>query len=269
MKVAVCLRGQPRNFSAGFNSINRELISKYNADTFGHAWWDNTKIGQSYLHAPWAPPSNVQPFLDKVLPNLYKFKKFEIEPPIVYPQNKSYRVSESTKPNRQKFIQIILSLYYSQKRVLELLEEYEKENNIDYDWVFLTRYDVGIFKFPDLNSLDRDKIYVSNIHKNRPYIFNDVGILFGKHKYVLKTMFDDFDKNYECIIDLNNEYKKKLNDKELLRTDFLSGESNFSYHFLFNGVIDKIIKYPDLMCNMIREGADPNDPQHLIHMLSL
>ena len=259
MKVAVCIKGQPRNYKVGFDSINREIISKYDTDVFGHAWWDPQEVGKSYFHAPWALPSTIQPDLDKILPELYHFKKFTIEPTIIFPQNRIYEVSEGTKPNREKFIQILLSSYYSLKCVLTLMEEYEKENNIDYDWLFLTRYDIGIFSLPKLDTLDRDKIYTSNMHRGRKYIFSDCAIIFGKHKFVLKNMFEDFDKNYDRVMNLSiHDMEETGYDNELINTKALVGEPNIAFNFLFNGVLNNVIKHPEMMCNLIRDGHDPS-----------
>lgn len=266
MKVAVCLKGQPRNYNVGFNSINKYFIQKYNADIFGHAWWDKNKVGQEYFHAPWATSNKIPDNLDIILPQLYKFKSFQIESDKQFEIKQQYKILPGIPQEHDRFIQILLSSYYSLKRVLELLENYEKENGFEYDWVFITRYDVGIFKFiEDLSKLDKDKIYVSPMHKRRPYIFNDCGYLMSNHRFVFKNMFDNFDYNYNKIINLAEDYKKEAHyDPELLRTTMLSGEGNIAFHFLFNGVLNKVVKHTDMDYNLIREGQDPN-VQHYPH----
>jgi len=59
-----------------------------------------------------------------------------------------------------------LSRWYSTKKVLELMSKYELDNNFEYDFVLLTRLDVGFFTDINFNKLDKDYFYVS--HWNDP-----------------------------------------------------------------------------------------------------
>jgi hypothetical protein len=255
MKVAICLKGQPRNFIGGYNEIHREFISKYDTDVFGHCYWDPATAGKNYRVGPGAAPQVIPSGINKILPTLYKFKKFEYEPDKTFPITRHYNQYPVQEPDHDRIIQVMLNQYYSINRVLTLLEEYEKENNIEYDWVCLTRYDILIRRiFSDLNKLDRDKIYVDNYHKGRPFIFNDNLLLMGKHRFFLKDAFEKFDKNYERMLNLTEEDKANMNyDPELLKTDkWNCGETVIAFHLLFKNLLKNVVKSNELDYVMIR-----------------
>ena len=118
-------------------------ILKDNYDVFYHVW-DN-------------------PYKDKIQ-NLYKPKKHICEP------FKKFSVSTGSRSFSN------WSRWYSTLKVNELKKEYEKENNIKYDYVFVTRFDIGFFtelnfkeynpKYfwvgHDKNNLKKDKNYYSS-----------------------------------------------------------------------------------------------------------
>ena len=53
-----------------------------------------------------------------------------------------------------------ISSNYSKKKVIELKKNYEEDNNIKFDLIILTRFDLLIYKQLNLHSLDKKKFYV-------------------------------------------------------------------------------------------------------------
>ena len=259
MKIALCLQGQPRIWRQGYEHLKRELLSKYDVDVFGHTWWSADMIGQYYDCAPWAPKLYpVEENLIEYLTSTYNFKKFEYEKSKKFIPQRKYNIADVER--HDLVYDSLMSRYYSLNKVLTLLENYEKENSIDYDWLIITRYDIGIFKpFPNLNSPkeSEDKIFTSDYHAPRKLIFNDNLWLIGKNnKYVFKTLFDSFDKIYDIQQNLSSpeysKYAEQLVESELLNYRNVSGESVMAYHLLFNDVLKNTIQLHELNYNLIR-----------------
>jgi hypothetical protein len=259
MKIALCLQGQPRIWRQGYEHLNREILSKYDVDIFGHTWWSEDMIGEYYDCAPWSPRNyQVEPNLIEDISLVYKFKKFKYEKSKKFIPQRRYNIVDIER--HDLVYDSLLSRYYSLNKVLNILENYEKENNIDYDWLIITRYDIGIFHtFPNLNTPEEnvDKIFTSDYHGIRKFIFNDNLWLIGKnHKYIFKTLFDDFDKIYDIQQNLHSpeyaKYAEQLVGSELLDYRNVSGEAVMAYHLLFNDVLSKTIQLHELNYNLIR-----------------
>jgi len=252
MKVAIVLRGQPRNFRVGYEHLQREIISKYDADVFAHCWWDESFVGQNYSTAPQAPKNYIaEENLPEKLKDLYNFKKVKYEKPKTFKPKKRYKIK--FEHDHDQLYNVLNSVYYSQNKVLSLLKEYEEENDFEYDWVINTRYDIGIFKpFPNLNKLDRNKIYVDNYHKNRKYIFNDNLWIFGKHKYAFIDLYEKFDEVYNKMIYFPPEYIPQVISTELFEKKVISGEQHLALHLLFKDILKNVIKTDLLDYNLIR-----------------
>lgn len=250
MKIAIVLRGQPRNFRIGFENLKREIINRYDTDVFAHCWWDANIVGQNYDTAPHAPNHYiVEKDTDKKLDRLYNFKLAIFEHPKQFIPEKRYNIERE----HDKVFNALKSNYYSQKQVLTLLETYENEHNFEYDCVINTRYDIGIFRpFPDLTTLDRNKIYVSNYHRGRRFIFNDNLWLFGKHKYVFKSLYDDFDKDYEMMLNIPESYSNIIANSEIAYKKTISGEQHIAMHLLFNDLLLNVVTTDLLDYNLIR-----------------
>lgn len=249
MKVALCLRGQPRVFRSGYSHLY-EFLQRYQPDVFGHCWWDPAIVGQNYSTAPHAPKHYIaEEDTDKKLNLLYNFKVLQCEAPKFFKPKRQYNISE----NHDNVYNSLKSSYYSQGQVLRILEQYEKENNIDYDWTIITRYDIGLFKpFPDLSQFDRDHIYVSNYHPGRPLIWNDNMWVFGKYKYVFKTLYEDFDAVYDMMFNFTPEQINLIQHSEIYANKNISGEQHIALHLLYHGLLPNVISTDLLNYNLIR-----------------
>jgi hypothetical protein len=140
MKVALCMRGTVSkkigpfirkndlyesseyvDYTACYNSIKRHIIntnSEYSIDIFCQGW-------------------NLD--LEKDIVSKYNPKKYCFENNANYNEY-IYKLSDKETDFNG------LSQALSFKKVIELKEEYEKENNINYDIVIIYRYDVLLWK---------------------------------------------------------------------------------------------------------------------------
>ena len=130
MKFALCLHGlsasnndknkKPILFDVGYKFIKTELLDKYDMDVFVHTW-------------------------DKG--NKEKIMKY-------YNPKKSKFVGKRSISNRY------MSSLYSYMKVNELRKEYEKENDMKYDCIILTRFDLAIKVNKNLETYDMSKFYI-------------------------------------------------------------------------------------------------------------
>jgi hypothetical protein len=125
------------------------------------------------------------------------------------------------------------SRWYSSMRSIELKREYEKKNNISYDFVVLNRYDNAFFKGINFQTLDKNCIYASRRdgrkdvdHALFDYWFvggNDVMNKFGNlykniHEYCIRPTFSCREHIKNKIGDENLRYLlKHETDYKILR----------------------------------------------------
>ena len=254
MKIALCLYGQPRNYVKGFKDINEKILLHYNADVFGHLWWSKDNIDNVYETAPWVKETyKIEEDLANQISSLYKFKRIKFEAPKTFIPTKTYKVSMQDR--HDLFYNSFCCRYYSVKSSIELLEQYEKDENIMYDWVLLSRTDMFISKFPPLESLNNKNVYSISFHADKKYTFNDNFWIIGReYLYVFKNVLDNLDLVYERSKDLSEDEKEILKDDSTMMSHggFLNGEEMITYMFLFEGILRKIIKHPDLHANILR-----------------
>jgi hypothetical protein len=254
MKIALVLHGQPRNYRVGFEHLNREIMTRYDCDVFGHTWWAKDDVGQKYETAPWAPQNyQIEDGITDNLNNLYKFKAFKHSPPKRFAPTRTYNVSKPE--NHDVIYNTLCSRFYSLKESLQLVECWKNVSGTNYDFVVITRYDIGLFSpLPKFNFLDRDKIYVSDMHGDRRYVFNDLFWIAGvKYLSVFKTIYENLDIIYDKLGHFTEEEKKMISyDSEALGWTRFNGEELISVQFIMNGMVNEVIKDSRLNYNMIR-----------------
>jgi len=253
MKVALCLQGQPRNWKQTVQYMKKYVIDPYNADVFGHTWWDKNLIGKPYDVAPFAPQNKYFVESDTVqkLIDAYNFKKFKTDIPCNFLTETHYNVGVPEK--HDSIIDSLKSRYFSLKNVLTLVEEYEKESGIIYDWVCISRYDLRIWLMPMLILLHPHKLYVEDyMHSGRKWILNDNFMIFGKkHKFIYKTLYDNFDKTYEMVLNMPEKYLQIIKGTELEKCKVVNGEEFMAFHLLFNNALQDAIQTKELKIDVI------------------
>jgi len=147
MKIALCLYGVVGNkttkagsksssleiLEAGYEKYKQNLMSKYDTDVFLHTWSTD---------------------FEEEIQNLYKPKGSIIEKQEVFEIPNHVKGDHPQQPNRR---QNHYSRWRSTQKVLKLLSESEQE----YDFVLLSRFDLGLEKPFVFESLSKDKLYIS------------------------------------------------------------------------------------------------------------
>jgi Type II intron maturase len=143
MKKAISFSGQSRFVLEGLKSFQDNLINFNDYDVFIHTW-EGPLNKDCYLYEP---------------------KSILIEPQKnVVPSN----VKESSKEAFTHF-----SMFYSIKESLRLLNEYEQKNNIKYDSIIRTRFDVSLESKLNIEQFDlREGVYSPNVCGN-PAVISD------------------------------------------------------------------------------------------------
>jgi len=154
MKTAICLHGLARGSSTPAYGAYKEkfatLLSKIgDADVFIHSW--DTDISEELVE-----------IFNPISYKIENQKNFTEELDRLKDINKSHNTGEI-----QYNLFNMLSFLYSRKRSVDLKRQYEIENNIKYDCVLISRFDVGFHnsglnKTSHLNfnlNLDMEKVY--------------------------------------------------------------------------------------------------------------
>lgn len=194
MKTALCIYGQPRFYDITFHNYYKLILEQFEADVFVHTWWSEKMVGQLYPYGKHITASKVlsdtdilvkDDIIDNIV-KLYNPKKIEYDDYATV--NVKYH-----KPNYYQ--------YYTQYAVKELMNQYEIENNIEYDLVIRTRFDLMIEQFIPYQT--DNNIWVSS---SCPYMdrYNDMFTFSNS-------------KNYKKISDvyLNLEEFEKENKGEM------------------------------------------------------
>lgn len=232
MKIAYCLYGQPRKLYEGYQNIST-FTKKYNVDFYYHTWYDESI--EYYDASPWRNISQkelkVKKDTIKHINNLYKPVAYLYDKPISF---------DISKYNYEKNFENILSQLYSRNKVRNLL----KNSGINYDLVIMSRFDflrnIGI----DLNNIDINKTYVSNLHYPRK-ILPDNFFVMNYENFI--KMFDIYEKLSEIIDNDDVKIKMKEYDEKCILN--LEEIILMKYIYEFNNVENVV--YTNLIPNFI------------------
>ena len=145
MKIAICFSGQLRTFEKCWPSYS-QLLEKYDCNLFAAT-----------------PPNDV-------LKN-YPFKDVFIQSDQIMP-DPWYNLNHHPKSPGQPMLSQFLFIELANKTRLK----YQEEHNIQYDFVFRTRFDNMIIgELPDLSNCDPNQIYIPSGNDN-PECHPDLGI---------------------------------------------------------------------------------------------
>jgi len=156
MRIALCLYGQPRNFSNNWFFIAKNLIDGNNVDIFYHTWYDKNNLGINKL-TPGHENINLENDLFEKLLILDGVKKSKIEPQLSFHSDKLIPTTEENinacwpwsvgKYDRDTFLKDRVmsnySMWYSINQSILMKELYSQENNFEYDCVVISRFDVS------------------------------------------------------------------------------------------------------------------------------
>lgn len=254
MRIACVLFGQPRHYVTGHKNIRhffQNQNSNVQVDFFYHCWTLNAN--DTYKVSPWQKidPSCLQ--YENNIPNhlleLYNPIRYEYENQSNMTLDESmYKhtlVYNQTDELQKKNINNTLFQVYSRNKARNILDNYIKETNTIYDFVIMTRFDIGNLLTFDLNLLDRSNTYISKSHYPRK-IMPDLFFIIPVNVFLAWfTIYDSLSDmlNNENIITKVSHFGEKLviNPEELIFGKYIS---------LFEN-LNKIcyIKYKYSICN--------------------
>tara|TARA_R110000868_G_scaffold18531_8_gene81343 strand:+ start:6194 stop:6985 length:792 start_codon:yes stop_codon:yes gene_type:complete len=261
MRIAVCLFGNLGNAGCAsqrhpktnlmkesdvFNDVskpcsllNKHLCSHHQTDFFLHSWSMESK---DYILNMYNPKAHLLESQKDFVSDLSDYG-------LVGNDIEKWKISESSKfgynallPSRGS-VETILnemkrmafrssSRYYSSQKSLQLKQQYEKENNFEYDFVLLTRFDIMFYKQFLLDNLDKDKFYGNFRHGSidEHLAISDHWFLGGskhmdifgslfdhRHKYCLRPTFSSRQHIQEFIGDENLKHLINDGDYEVKR----------------------------------------------------
>lgn len=178
MKIAICFSGQIRTFEKCWSSFI-PLLEKYDCDLFAAT-----------------PPNDI-------LKN-YPFTDVLIQPDQIMP-DPWYNLNHHPKSPGQPMLSQFFFIELSNKTRLK----YQTEHNIQYDFIFRTRFDnLIIGELPDLSDCDPNQIYIPSGHDN-PECHPESGIsdrfAFGGD-HALNVYSNKIQEIDEFMSDINNWY---------------------------------------------------------------
>lgn len=159
-RVAYCLYGQPRLLEEGYKTINK-LQMKYKDthifDFFFHTWHDDDLVGTYYPCNPYRGIPLSWRLIKKEIVNqiiqLYNPVSYLVEKPKTFDltslkQSKTYN---STNQEQQNNFHNVVSNLYSKNQVCNLLTEHINNNNVKYDCIISSRFDIFVEINFDIN----------------------------------------------------------------------------------------------------------------------
>lgn len=225
LKVAICIYGQPRylnnkHVKARLDSI---VYSKYDVDVYIHTW--NVKV---CIGSEWNKFNCNVSDLFNTIDNTYAPRRILIDK-----EFKSFSLSESvitsikSRPYYSDHNLISLSSHlYSFQTCLSLIDK-------EYDFVFVTRFDNLLNKFPVLNLLERGNLYYTNHY----------GGNFSDASFILSS---DIIKNF-----------KPYDDMEIVLPlcEVITSEKVKQMSFLSKWDSSKMLS-TNLICSIVRSDFD-------------
>jgi hypothetical protein len=225
-KIAYCLYGQPRNLEKGYKTISK-FTENYDVDFYYHTWTLNNE-NEVYSHSFYRDVSFEELKYDGDIVNkinlLYKPKAYisevsrtfeyenkeEFENSLIF-KNTGFNTDKNTGFNSDKNkISNVFSHYYSKQKVRDLLNDTLEKEKIHYDLVIISRFDMLKEINVDLNLLDNNKVYVSDIHKPR-HIISDAILIMNVEKYLkIMNVYNNLKNllNNHNLSNLTNSYNE-------------------------------------------------------------
>jgi hypothetical protein len=219
MKVGICFYGQPRKYKQVLSQWN-QIISELNADIFIHTWH-----GQDRGRADININELIRDFLPKEIQVSNQHRLVDLIPEDAKYENQSYHTINQS---------------YSITESFQLLKNYSKNFNKEYDVIVRSRFDITLHDIVNFiqfikNNIESDKLYVAANHWEYSPIFDD-NIMIAKDTKLIDISTDYFNSTVEFI-----------NTNKIIP----GGEHNIFRYINTIGMIDNITKVNSLNFNLI------------------
>lgn len=160
MKIALCLSGQVRNaIQHTYPFLKDNLLDLNDVDVFLHTWSGHENINASFYNSK--AHFKIEDYaysLDTLKP-----KKFLIE------CNDLKLIPKDFDTQKIKHIKNRTCQYISMSKCFDLKKQYERENDLVYDFCIRSRYDFALNKKIDFSKLNKNKFYCIDLstHEDR------------------------------------------------------------------------------------------------------
>jgi hypothetical protein len=154
MKLALCLSGQARGLFEAHKYIKKNLLDVYSVDVFCHTW---------------KPPGGLtQMKMYEDIYFIYNPKYLAYDMPLPATTNSDLFVPNSSHPAN-----FCTSMFYSIYKANDLRIRHQIINDVKYDFVIRSRFDLALNKVIDFSSLERGKVYISKDTDDPNPLLND------------------------------------------------------------------------------------------------
>lgn len=134
MKIAIQLFGHLRTYQKCYKALNKHLISKYDCDVFMHTW-SLTNHSTKTWHKNAGSKISVLGKEDN-LKAIYKLNDLQIE------EQKTEDLGIFTSVEHEMSVFGMKAMFHSMHSVNKLRLDYEKKNQVNYDFVVMVRPDI-------------------------------------------------------------------------------------------------------------------------------
>lgn len=216
MKIAVCIYGHLRTYENCIDNLKKKLLSKYDTDIFMHTW-STSERETSYEYRKEIPLVNNTDTsgCSEKLYALYNLKSLVIEKQEAREKEFGYYIlHDKTIDGKKASLWGVHCMFHSMMEANKLREEYEKQNNIKYDFVLFIRPDVLLIKEFNLENyiypLKEDELKKSffccagamwNTRINDIRMFGGGDYLFFASPEAISNIFDNIPKMLEQLYD--------------------------------------------------------------------
>lgn len=214
MKIALCLYGQPRNFSANWGFLDENIIKPNNVDVFFHSWYDSEDTHIKKM-TPGHEHRHLEPNLDKILPAIINPKDFKIDKQKEF-HPKQFLATESnieacwpwsTCYDRRQFlnnrVKSQYSMWYSISQSIILKEIHSQKNNFEYDCVILSRFDVSPKHYLNIKNFDVSKVITPDLGHPREEVCDWFLFSNNTNLNIIGSIFYSIDFHIKKIIESN------------------------------------------------------------------
>ena len=212
MKIAVLLFGHLRTFEYCAPFLRANLLDKYNCDVFMHTWDTFDSETLAWYNRTDKTTKISDDILQKIK-ELFNPKKIEIGHQVI----KKETIIKSLIDDKKNSLNGMLFMFQSMNCANSLRKQYEKETGIKYDIVIVTRPDVALFNFLNIEKILKES-KIMNLDLNKTRFFaglygaadTNVGLIisrisdilfFGKPKVIDKYILSNSN--------ITKEYAKK------------------------------------------------------------
>lgn len=151
MKLGILLFGHLRTFEYCSEFFIKNIANKYDCDIFIHTWDETDSTTQSWNNKI-NHPRKVDNKVIKKVKNIYKPKSILVE----HQNNKNDEIIESIDGVKKVSVNGMNYMFTSIHKANELRQAYEKENDIKYDYLLVTRPDVAVYNFLDIPAIIKE-----------------------------------------------------------------------------------------------------------------